>query len=180
MYPWFRMAKELLKFRNGPPLGAFDTHVSHHRCWPWDIDPWMELNNGRTLTLYDLGRLPLGARAGLNRIAKKRGWGMPVAGASVRYRKRVTVFQRFQMQSRMIGWDTRFFYIEQGMWRGGECTSHVLLRLAVTERGRPGMVPPEDLAAELGLPPQGPPLPAWVTAWAEADARRPWPPMGGS
>ena len=50
MYPWFRMAKELWKFRK-TRLGPFETHVSTHRCWPWDIDPFMELNNGRTLTL---------------------------------------------------------------------------------------------------------------------------------
>lgn len=55
MYPFVRFAKEALKYRNAPKLGLLETHVSYHRCWPWDLDPWIELNNGRTLTLYDLG-----------------------------------------------------------------------------------------------------------------------------
>ena len=62
MYPFVRMAKEIRKSRRAGPLGLTDTHVSRHICWPWDLDIWMELNNGRTLTLYDLGRLPMSMR----------------------------------------------------------------------------------------------------------------------
>lgn len=176
MYPWFRMFKELLKFRNSPPLAPFDLHVSHHICWPWDIDPFMELNNGRTLTLYDLGRLPLGQRTGLNKLAKARGWGLAVAGASVRYRRRVTMFQKFEMRTRLIGWDRRFVYMEQSMWRQGECTSHLLIRSAITA-GQRGIVDPAEMAEALGIARESPPLPDWVTEWIDADATRPWPPM---
>ncbi len=176
MYPWIRMILVIAKARRQPPLDPFGTHISSHICLPWDIDPWLELNNGRTLTLYDLGRLPLGERTGLHRVAKTRRWGMAVAGASVRYRRRVRAFQRFEMRSRMVGWDQRFVYLEQSMWRGGECTSHVLIRSAIT-RGARGIVPPAEMAEALGLPPQSPDLPAWVEAWAAADAERPWPPM---
>lgn len=180
MYPYARMFKELFKFRNAPRLGVFETHVSHHICWPWDIDPWMELNNGRTLTLYDLGRIPLGQRMGLHKVLKAKGWGLAVAGNTTRYRKRVKMFHRVEMRTRIIGWDARFLYIEQSMWRGGECTSHILIRSAVTgagERGKGGIVPPAEMARAFGLPPESPALPQWVQAWIAADAERPWPPM---
>ena len=65
MYPLFRFAKEMIKFRNAPRLAVTGTHVSTHVCWPWDLDPWIELNNGRTLTLFDLGRIPMAQRSGL-------------------------------------------------------------------------------------------------------------------
>lgn len=174
MYPYLRMFKELWKFRNAPPLGAFDTHVSTHVCLPWDIDPWMELNNGRTLTLFDLGRIPLGRRTGIERILRARGWGLAVAGNSTRYRRRVRMFHRITMKSRCIGWDARFLYIEQGMWRGAECTSHILIRSAITSAA--GMVAPAEMARALGLSAESPPLPDWVQAWIAADAGRPWPP----
>ena len=48
MYPFLRMFKEMVRASRMPPLGLFDTHVSHHLCWPWDLDPWVELNNGLT------------------------------------------------------------------------------------------------------------------------------------
>lgn len=174
MYPYLRMFKELWKFRNAPPLGAFDTHVSTHVCLPWDIDPWMELNNGRTLTLFDLGRIPLGRRTGIERILRARGWGLAVAGNSTRYRRRVRMFHRITMKSRCIGWDARFLYIEQAMWRGAECTSHILIRSAITSAA--GMVAPAEMARALGLSAESPPLPDWVQAWIAADAGRPWPP----
>lgn len=177
MYPYLRMAKELWKFRNAPRLAILDTHVSHHRCWPQDIDPWMELNNGRTLTLYDLGRLPLGARTGLHKVLKAKGWGMTVAGNSLRYRRRVRMFDRVEMRSRCIGWDHRFIYMEQSMWKGSDCTSHMLIRSAVTSKA--GIVPPVDLLAALGQPLESPPLPDWVRGWIATDATRPWPPERG-
>ena len=174
MYPFFRMAKELFIHRNAPKLALTGTHVSHHRVLPWDLDPWNELNNGRTLTLYDLGRLPLARRTGLDRVLAEKRWGLTVAGSSVRYRRRVTMFARLTMHSRCIGWDARFLYTEQSMWRGEECTSQVLIRSAVVSKA--GMVPPADLAIAAGAAPESPELPVWVQAWIAADATRPWPP----
>ena len=88
MYPSLRLGIELALARRSPPLALGAVHVSHHTCWPWDIDPWLELNNGRTLTLYDLGRVPLAARSGLVRALRANRWGLTVAGSSVRYRRR--------------------------------------------------------------------------------------------
>jgi acyl-CoA thioesterase FadM len=176
MYPYLRLVKEFLKFRGATRLHPFETHVSTHRCWPWDIDPWMELNNGRTLTLYDLGRIPMAMRVGFDRVAREKGWGLAVAGASVRYRRRVKAFDRIEMRSRMVGWDGRFVYMDQTMWVKGECCSQALIRSAITQ-GKRGIVPPSEMAVALGLPPESPALPAWVQAWIEADATRPWPPQ---
>lgn len=176
MYPFVRMAWQLWKVRNAPPMPVTGTHVSHHMCLPWDIDMWAELNNGRTLTLYDLGRIPLAARAGLVGVLRKERWGLTMAGASVRYRRRIRTFERIEMRSRLAWWDERFFYIEQSMWKAdGECANHIVYRSAVT--GKDGIVPTARVAEALGEDPSPPPAPEWVTAWIEADATRPWPPM---
>ncbi len=173
MYPYLRMFHQLWKFRK-VPMELFDTHVSYHMCLPQDIDPWMELNNGRTLTLYDLGRVPMAIRMGFDRLAKDRGWGLTVAGASTRYRRRVRMFQRFEMRSRIVGWDHRFLYMDQSMWCGGECTSQMLLRAAVASKD--GIVPTARVLQAMGRPEKSPVLPDWVQAWSAADALRPWPP----
>jgi acyl-CoA thioesterase FadM len=174
MYPFLRMALVMARARRQPPLGLFEPHESTLICWPWDLDPWVELNNGRTLTLYDLGRLPLSRRTGFERLLRDKGWGLTVAGSSVRYRRRVTAFSRLTMVTRCLGWDHRFVYMEQSMWKGDECTSHVLIRSAVVSRA--GIVPPAEMAAAMGIAPESPPLPDWVLAWTAAEATRPWPP----
>ena len=174
MYPVLRLAKEALVHRSAEPLGLFDTHVSHHRIWPLDIDVWMELNNGRTLTLYDLGRILLLQRTGLVAFLRGRGWAGTVAGASIRYRKRLQMFHKIEMRSRIIGWDARFLYVEQAMFRGDTCAGHVLVRTAVTDRTR--LIPMTEAAGLLGAG-ESPALPDWVAAWSAADDLRPWPPM---
>lgn len=174
MYPLLRLIKGDLTSRNAPPLPLTGTHVSYHLCWPWDIDPWAELNNGRTLTLYDLGRVPLANRTGLRKALTENNWGMTVAGSSVRYRRRVRMFDRVRMHSRCIGWDHRFLYIDQSMWNGDICTSQALLRTAITSRD--GIVDPSHVAKVLNHDGPSPDLPDWVKSWISADADRPWPP----
>ena len=177
MYPFLRLGWQMLRARAAPPMGVLDRHVSHHLCMPWDLDGFLELNNGRTLTLYDLGRFTAGSRTGLLRALRRRGWGLAVAGTSVRYRRRVTAFQRIEMRTQIVGWDARFFYVVQSMRVNGQCCSQALLRTAVVAKGR--SVPSDEVAAELGADPVSPDMPVWVGAWIAAEGTRPWPPDDG-
>jgi len=175
MYPFLRMLKEIVVHSKAVDLPIDGTHISQHIIWPHDLDFWMELNNGRTLTLYDLGRIPLARRTGLINALRLKRWGMTVAGSSVRYRRRVTVFQKIEMRSRALGWDERFLYVEQSMWRqDGECCSHALYRMAFT--GPNGIVPPKEIAETIGHHGPSPQLPNWVQTWSAAEGHRPWPP----
>ena len=175
MYPVFRFAKEAMLGRLAGGMTPDQVHVSRLICWPWDVDPWRELNNGRALTLYDLGRIPLTMRLDMLRQLRRRGWGMAVAGASVRYRRRVRMFHRLTMKSALLGWDDRFFYFQQSMWRKGEATSSILVRSAVTTDQ--GILPPAELAEILGWRKRSPELPDYALAWIDAEATRSWPPL---
>ncbi|MFC0280447.1 acyl-CoA thioesterase [Falsigemmobacter intermedius] len=177
MYPFLRLYRQVHKARRMPALGLFDAHRSVLHCWPQDIDPWVELNNGRTLTLFDLGRVPMITRLGLRPHLNANGWSMAVAGASVRYRRRVKMFDRLEMISRLAGWDDKFLYIDQSLWRAGECTTQVLNRTAVTSGS--GIIAPERLIRSAGFTEPQPELPGWIAAWARAEAERPWPPEAG-
>lgn len=175
MYPFIRLAKEIIKATRQPPLRIDEVHVSHHICWPWDLDMWLELNNGRTLTLFDLGRVPFGIRTGMAQMLRREGWGGAVAGASVMYRRRVRMFDRIELRTRLIGWDDKFTYTEQSMWTGDTCANHILVRAATTDKN--GIVRNDRVLAAMGVPDaKSPPFPDWVKGWIEADTHRPWPP----
>ncbi|MEL6409776.1 MAG: acyl-CoA thioesterase [Pseudomonadota bacterium] len=176
MYPVIRMLWQMYKHRKAGPLEPLGTNVSHHYCLPWDIDIWMELNNGRTLTIFDLGRVPMAVRVGLIEVMRKNRWSLAVAGASVRYRRRIRMFEKIEMRTRMAYWDEKFIYMEQSMWKkDGECACHAVLRIAATSKD--GIVPPQKVVDSMAADIQNPELPQWISTWIEAEKQRPWPPM---
>lgn len=175
MYPIVRLIKEVLKARRMPILAPLETHVSYHRCWPQDIDQFVEMNNGRILSILDLGRTGLAQRVGLLRALTRNRWGLTVAGNSVMYRKRIRPFVRFRVVSKCVGWDEKFMYLEQSLWIGSDCAVQALFRTAVTDKN--GIVRPERLMADMGLAEPSPALPDWIQNWIEADKTRPWPPQ---
>lgn len=134
----------------------------------------MEMNNGRHLTLYDLGRFDLAVKTGLWRTLKEEKWGLVVAGSSVRFRKRIFAFQKVIMKTQLIGVDHRWFYIQQSMEVNGEPCSTALFRTGVTEKGR--TVLSDRVSKAMGHPDFSLAPPAWVQAWIDADNTRPWPP----
>lgn len=144
-------------------------------CWPWDADVFLEMNNGRHLTLMDLGRFKYGMEVGLLRVLRKRKWGLVVGGATVQFRKRIYPFQRFTLSTRLLGRDEKWFYFHQTTLRGETAHSSALVRTAVIS-GRTGTVPTQDVAEAMGAPDWTGALPEWARAWAAADKIRPWPP----
>ncbi len=174
MYPIVRMIKEFVIHRNAPKLAPLGVHVSHHRCWPQDIDVFMEMNNGRILTIMDLGRTVLGKRVGLLDALSKNKWSLTMAGVSVRYRKRITPFTKFRLVSRAVTWDSRFVYLDQSIWIGDTCAAQALYRSAVTERNK--LIEPDKVFRAMGYEGDPPLAPEWVKNWIDAEGTRPWPP----
>ena len=175
MYPWFRFAREMIRARRMPALQPGETHVTPLYCMPQDIDIQMEMNNGRIITLFDLGRVPMFQRMGVLGSMAKAGWYGTIAGSSIRYRRRITLFQKLEIRSRAVGVDGRFFYIEQGIFRGEECCAHALIRAAITT-GK-GIVPTDEVLDKIGMTATIPVLPDWARTWDRAETSRPWPPM---
>lgn len=83
------------------------------RVLPNDLDINVHMNNGRYLTIMDLGRMDLMMRSGMMGQSREKGW-MPVLGsATIRYRQPLKPLQKFTLESRILGWEDKWFYIEQ-------------------------------------------------------------------
>ncbi len=137
-----------------------------------DIDFYPELNNGRHLTMMDMGRIDLAARTGLLRIVHKKKWGLAVTGASVRFRHRLKAFQSFRLYTRIVAIDERWFYFHQSIVRKGKTHSSALVRAAITSNK--GLVPVKEVLDAVGMSDWDPGIPEWVMAWKEAEELRPW------
>ena len=75
-----RLIKVLVAALFGQRLGVLDSSILTFRVWPNDLDINLHMNNGRYLTIMDLGRADLMIRCGLGKVILKRRW-MPVLGA---------------------------------------------------------------------------------------------------
>ena len=176
MYPYLRTAKSFLFDSFRSKISLSDTHISYLTCWPWDIDMWGELNNGRALTLFDLGRYGLSLRAGLFSEYFKHKIYLPVAGVSIRYRHRIIAFRRLEMRTRIIFHDDRFIYFEQVLLlKDGRCAVQSLVRVAAVQNAK--LISPKEAADKvLGIPLEPMICPDWVKKWIQAEAQRSWPP----
>ena len=57
-----------------------------------------------------------------------------VAGRSVRYRRRMLPFRRFEMKTRMFFWDEKFLYLERIInLPDGQCAAHSMCRKTLIE-----------------------------------------------
>lgn len=175
MYPVIRLIKNLWLASKKPKISYLDTSSITFRCRPWDLDMFNEMNNGRVLTLYDIGRFDLSVRCNLHSALKRNRWAIVVAGSSVRYRKRIHLFDKITMYSRCVGFDQRWIYIEQSMWVNGEPCSSLLLRGGVTSKN--GLVPPDKVIEQMGESVTPVELPMWVNEWIDSEQHRPWPPL---
>ena len=172
MYPFLRTVKELIKYRKATRLPIGGVHVSHHICWPWDLDMWGELNNGRTLSIFDLGRFGWAQRTSLISLLRKHKWGFTMAGAGVRYRHRIRGFQLNRDAQSVNLLDEKFVYIEQVMLlKNGRCANQILYRSGVLDSN--GMVPTAQVAKALGHTTEPPDCPKWAADWIAAEAVRP-------
>ncbi|GAA4898454.1 hypothetical protein GCM10023333_34810 [Ferrimonas pelagia] len=133
------------------------------------------MNNGRILTLYDLGRFDLAIRSGLAKVLKQQRWGLVVAGSTIQYRKRIRVFDRVTIRSRVAGFDDRWIYIKQSMWVKGAPVSSVLLRTGVTSRQ--GTVAPQKVLDAMNIRDWQHEPAEWPKAWIQSETLRPWPPQ---
>ena len=174
MYPYIRLTKELVRQKFLKSISISEVHTYYTMCWPVDLDPWWELNNGRTLTLYDLGRISFLLRTGLKDKVVKQGWRFTVAGSSIRYRKRVTMFTLLKVNTRFIGWDERFIYFQQTMWGKTQPISSILIRSGITDTN--GIVNSDQFLKIMGPEAINIDLPNWANAWSKAEAKRLWPP----
>ena len=69
-----RMVRVLLMARRRARVGALDETSLTFRVWPNDVDVLMHMNNGRYLTLMDLGRADGIIRSGVHAILKEHDW----------------------------------------------------------------------------------------------------------
>jgi acyl-CoA thioesterase FadM len=164
--------------RPGGRLGLTEVGRIRVTTLPTDIDVLRHMNNGRYLSLFDLGRWDLLVRTGLSDSMRENGWYPVVSSETVTFRKSLNLWQRFDLETRFLGHDDRALYLEHRAVVRGEIYARAIIRARMLKR-EGGTLPHEELFAALGQPEGLPDVEPWVHEWAAASAlpstRRPAP-----
>lgn len=167
MLPFLRMAKVLL-LPTGPKADFFAGASVHFRVWPNDLDLNLHMNNSRYLALMDLGRYDLVRRSGFWGIARKNDWNPVVAAQRIRFRRSLQPFSRFELHTRLLGWDERTVFMQQEFRQAGNVCAQGTVRAAfLTRKGE--RILPRQMMAAMGWTDASPALPAEVQAWADSE-----------
>ncbi len=155
-------------------MGPRDVSTIWLRVFPSDLDINLHVNNGRYLTLMDLGHLDILLRGGVWRVLMKTGW-MPVfSAAKIRFRRELKLFQKFRLETRIVYWDETSFVIQHRLMipqpQGGDVAAAVALkRGGFYDRKASAFMPAARLFALLGYEAETPPLGEDVKAFLEAE-----------
>lgn len=160
---WLRLIWMLLTVWRRSRASILDTTTYRMTVMPNDIDFNGHVNNGRYLTLADIGRMDFVLRTGAGKAALAQR-ALPIVGDSLaKFRRDLKAFDRFDMQTRILGWDDRWTFMEHRFTRGGRVLGVVVIRGLF--RGPEGPIAPADFLAVMGLTAASPALPAWVAEW---------------
>jgi len=135
------------------------------RVWANDIDLNLHLNNARYLSIMDYARTHLLARTGiLTPIVRKR-WQPLVGAVWITYRRSLPLFSAFDLTSRLVCWDERWFYIEQ-TFTGKEGLAAVGWVKGIL-RDANGIVEPQSVIERIAPAAVSPPMPESIATWNE-------------
>lgn len=155
-----------------------DPSVTTMRVRPPDLDTYLHVNNGVYLQMMDVARSNYIADLGGFPLLKAKGWYPVVAAQTVSYRRSLTLGQRFEIVTRVVGWDERVVYLEQVFERQGQRIARGLVAGRFLARSG-DRVPAPDAIALLDPQAAAPELPEDVAAWARAvDVAHREPPAG--
>ncbi|WP_434927564.1 thioesterase family protein [Shewanella sp. HL-SH8] len=153
------------RIRHCPGIGFLGTSKISYRALPFDCDVNLHLTNSRYPAFMDLARTYMIADMGLMKKFLKMKW-MPIVNASeFTYIRDIKPFEKFEVETKVVGWDEKYFYIEQRFVtaRGLHCIVHV--RGVFICKGK--QVPIDTLVLEAGYEGATPELPPEVVKWKQ-------------
>lgn len=131
---YLRLLRLWLVTRSRPGSDHLAESRLRMRVWPSDLDLFGHMNNGRYLTLMDLGRLHVVIKSGLLRTMRARRWQAAAAAIEIRFRRPLKLWQRYELVTGIVDWDAAWFLFEQRFERAGKVYARALVKAQFRHR----------------------------------------------
>ncbi len=172
---WLRLIWYLLTAWRRPKLEATqEVSRLRFRVWPTDLDLSLHMNNGRYLTLMDLGRLDFLVRTGLWRPLLKHRWTPIASGIAIRFRRELVMLNKVHLETRLMTWSDVTVVMEQILRfadgpRQGQVASRALFKGGLYDRRTKAFITIARLMHEIGVDVEPPPMTPDVEAFLKSD-----------
>lgn len=161
----FRTIAQWFRSRRAPALLPHDVGRTPFRVLPTDLDVLGHMNNGIYFSIMDLGRMDLMIRAGMWAKLIEKGFYPVAASETIAFRKSLRPWQRFILETRVIGYDAKAVFVEQRFVVKGEVYARGYMRGCFRKKTG-GTVGIEELTELLGIDAAEVTLPKWLATWS--------------
>ena len=125
-YPYIRLLITYLNSKKKQRIGIYDQSILRFRAGLFDIDPYLEVNNGRYHTLGDIGRFNHGFLTGFYKKSRENNLIFTVAGSTAKYRHRIPVGTNFEMRTKIVLTDDKLVYYLTDFYSKNRLSSSIL------------------------------------------------------
>ena len=161
---YFRLLILLLRIRKNTHTQSVLNPVDiDFKVMPSDCDINLHLTNSRYLAFMDLARTWMTERMGLFSEVMKRRWFPIVNATAITYIRDIKPFQKFTVTTQLVGWDHKYFYIEQKFH--SDRGLHAIAFVRGVFRHKKGIVAIEEMLEVAGYEGDAPTMPAEIVHW---------------
>ncbi len=165
---YFRLIFVLLTSIGKPQQHPQERTARTFRVWPWDIDAFLHMNNGRYSQIMDVARIDWMRKARIFDAVIKNRWGGVLGGTLIRFRRVLKPFQKYRVWTEVVSWDDKWFFLEHRFeTMDGKFVAVGLTRAGL--RSRKGWVHTERVVGAVIPGLKSPAHPQRVLDWLNAD-----------
>lgn len=153
---------------------ALSTGSLYFHVLPTDLDLNGHMNNGRYLTIMDIGRMDFVLRVKLAGYVIKNGYIPVLSSAKMRYRIPLMPFEEYELQTRILCWDDKWVFMEQRFIiadgpKAGVAAAIGLIKGSFYDKNTKTTVPTGDIIKAIGHSEDSPAMPDYIQKWQEAE-----------
>ncbi|MCW2961336.1 MAG: thioesterase [Thermoleophilia bacterium] len=165
----FRFPLTAWRAKRRSPVDMLEESTLQMRVQLLDCDYNFHVNNGRYLSLMDLGRTDHIGRTGLLGMMREKKWHPVAGGVTIRFRRELRYRTSYTLRTRCVGWADGWWFFEQVFERAnGDLAARAYAKVAVLGPDRE-RVTPATHGAELGMDPVSPELPDSLQSWLRSE-----------
>ncbi|PIQ86997.1 MAG: thioesterase [Candidatus Omnitrophica bacterium CG11_big_fil_rev_8_21_14_0_20_45_26] len=165
---YWRLFMIRLKAWLGKKLKPMDESRIRLRIYPNDLDTYFHVNNGRYLTLMDLGRMDLFMRAGILGKMKPKRWRFFLGSSTIRFRRSLKMFQSFELRTRIVCWTDKWLLVEQKFIRHESVVAAGYIKGVFY--GAKGSISMEEALGVIQPGQISPPVPESIAWWLKSES----------